>query len=136
MPVIVSDQLPYYQTIYINTFPDWNDFALVVPEDIFLADPVGSLDAAVDDLMQSKLVLERKIEGLRLLQRKSVSFKGLPVGGSDNSGNSGGRTSLLKRRSSKQAMAATPMEDGIHPQLWGRPGHLTDAEADVYEDQI
>ena len=66
------------------------------------------------------------------LTGKSVSFKGLPVGGSDNSGNSGGRTSLLKRRSSKQAMAATPMEDGIHPQLWGRPGHLTDAEADVY----
>lgn len=69
MPVIVSDQLPYYQPIYINTFPNWNDFALVVPEDIFLADPVGSLDAAVDALMQSKLVLERKIEGLRLLQR-------------------------------------------------------------------
>ena len=35
------------------------------------------------------------------LTGKSVSFKGLPVGGSDNSGNSGGRTSLLKRRSSK-----------------------------------
>ena len=41
----------------------------MVPEDIFLADPVGSLDAAVDALMQSKLVLERKVEGLRLLQR-------------------------------------------------------------------
>ena len=63
------------------------------------------------------------------LTGKSVSFKGLPVG--SDSGISGGRTSLLKRRSSK-AMVATPMDDGIHPQLWGRPGHLTDAEADVY----
>ena len=63
MPVIVSDQLPHFQPIYISTFPDWNDFALVVPEDIFLADPVGSLDAAVDALTQSKLALERKLRG-------------------------------------------------------------------------
>mmetsp|Transcript_22498 Transcript_22498/g.53093 ORF Transcript_22498/g.53093 Transcript_22498/m.53093 type:complete len:461 (-) Transcript_22498:445-1827(-) len=32
----------------------------------------------------------------------------------------------------RQSIAKAPKDSGIDPALWGRPGHLTDAEADTY----
>ena len=79
------------------------------------------------------------------LTGKSVSFKGLPAGSVDTSvdivdattaaaspGGNGRRMSLTKRRSNKSMTMAAPADEGIDPQLWGRPGHLSDSEADTY----
>lgn len=79
------------------------------------------------------------------LTGKSVSFKGLPAGSVDTSvdivdattaaaspGGNGRRMSLTKRRSNKSMTMAAPADEGIDPQLWGRPGHLSDTEADTY----
>ena len=49
----------------------YDDFALVLPEDDFLADPVGFLDALVDAPVDalSPSELERRSEGTKLMQR-------------------------------------------------------------------
>jgi len=66
MPLIVSDALPIYQPIYHKTL-EYDNFALLVGDDEFLKDPIGSLDKAVASLSLTKL--RSKIEGLRLMQR-------------------------------------------------------------------
>ena len=66
MPLIVSDSLPAYHPLFSKSL-DFEDFAVMVGEDKFMADPVRSLDDAVSSL--SLLELRHKVEGLRLLQR-------------------------------------------------------------------
>ena len=58
------------------------------------------------------------------LMGKQVSFKGLAVDG-DN-GASTDLTSSPRRRKSKIEAAK------LDPMLWGRPGHLTDDEVEVF----
>jgi len=65
MPLIVSDVLPVFQSLYPKTL-HYNDFAVMVQEEDFLEDPIGSLDKAI---MLSKPKMEEKLEGLRLMQR-------------------------------------------------------------------
>lgn len=65
MPLIVSDVLPVFQSLYPKTL-QYNDFAVMVQEEDFLVDPIGSLDRAI---MLSKPKIEEKLEGLRLMQR-------------------------------------------------------------------
>jgi hypothetical protein len=65
MPVIISDTLPSYHPLYASLLK-FEDFALVVTDEDFLKDPVGSLNAAVHRLSEGEL--RRKVEGLALLQ--------------------------------------------------------------------
>lgn len=65
MPLIVSDVLPVFQSLYPKTL-QYNDFAVMVQEEDFLVDPIGSLDRAI---MLPKPEIEEKLEGLRLMQR-------------------------------------------------------------------
>mmetsp|Transcript_10661 Transcript_10661/g.16224 ORF Transcript_10661/g.16224 Transcript_10661/m.16224 type:complete len:496 (-) Transcript_10661:237-1724(-) len=66
IPLIVSDPLPFYQPLYERTL-QYDDFALIIREDDFLMDPIGSLDTAVSSLSPANIM--HKLEGLRLLQR-------------------------------------------------------------------
>jgi hypothetical protein len=65
MPVIISDMLPSFHPLYTSLLK-FEDFALVVAEEDFLKDPVGSLNAAVHRISEAEL--RRKVEGLAFLQ--------------------------------------------------------------------
>lgn len=65
MPIIISDILPQYQALFTKSL-QYDDFAVIVKEDDFLKDPLGSLNEVVS---LSSVELNRKIEGLRLMQR-------------------------------------------------------------------
>ena len=64
MPLIVSDSLSSYHSLYHSLF-SYNDFTLMVYEEDFLKNPVGSLNTVVGNL--SKQELRRKVEGLALV---------------------------------------------------------------------
>ena len=66
MPLVISDSLPAFQPLYSKTI-QYNDFAVIVKEDNFIKDPIRSLDGAVSSLSEDDL--QRKLEGLRLMQR-------------------------------------------------------------------
>lgn len=66
MPIIISDPLPVFQSFYPKTLK-YDDFALIIQQDDFINDPIGSLDQKISSL--SPADLKHKIEGLRLLQR-------------------------------------------------------------------
>eukprot|EP00560_Eucampia_antarctica_P002408 CAMPEP_0197833446 /NCGR_PEP_ID=MMETSP1437-20131217/19074_1 /TAXON_ID=49252 ORGANISM="Eucampia antarctica, Strain CCMP1452" /NCGR_SAMPLE_ID=MMETSP1437 /ASSEMBLY_ACC=CAM_ASM_001096 /LENGTH=745 /DNA_ID=CAMNT_0043437515 /DNA_START=131 /DNA_END=2368 /DNA_ORIENTATION=+ len=65
IPLIISDALPVFQSLYSKTL-QYDDFALIVKEEDFLKDPIGSLDKAIS---LSPTELLQKLEGLRLMQR-------------------------------------------------------------------
>jgi len=65
MPLVVSDVLPNFQSLYPKSL-QYNNFAVMVQEEDFLEDPIGSLDKAI---MLSKPKMEEKLMGLRLMQR-------------------------------------------------------------------
>ena len=65
IPLIVSDILPVFQSLYPKTL-QYDDFAVIVKEEDFLEDPIGSLDKAIS---LPKPKLKEKLEGLRLMQR-------------------------------------------------------------------
>ncbi|KAL7493004.1 hypothetical protein ACHAWT_002160, partial [Skeletonema menzelii] len=65
MPLIVSDVLPVFHSLYPKTL-QYTDFAVMVQEEDFLVDPIGSLDKAIK---LSKPQMEEKLECLRLMQR-------------------------------------------------------------------
>jgi len=65
MPMIISEALPVFQSLYSKTL-QYDDFALIVKEEDFIEDPIGTLDKAV---LLSNAGLEEKLEGLRLMQR-------------------------------------------------------------------
>ncbi len=60
------------------------------------------------------------------LMGKQVSFKGLATEGEDGAVASGEAPSSPRRRKSKVEVAK------LDPMLWGRPGHLTDSEVEVF----
>jgi len=78
------------------------------------------------------------------LMGKSVSFKGLSAGSSaadsaagitdtdtDTNNNSQKKRLSLSKRRSATTMPA-PKDEEIDPALWGRPGHLSESDADTY----
>ena len=65
IPLVISDALPVFQSYYSKTL-QYDDFALIVKEEDFLKDPIGSLDKAIS---LSPTELLQKLEGLRLMQR-------------------------------------------------------------------
>jgi len=69
------------------------------------------------------------------LMGKSVSFKGLSAetaNGGESASTGGSSRKLAKMGSKKKSLAKAPKDDGIDPDLWGRPGHLTEEEANTY----
>lgn len=66
IPLVISDSLPVFQSLYSKTL-HYSDFALLVKEESFINDPVGSLDKAVSLLSPSDL--KHKLKGLCLMQR-------------------------------------------------------------------
>ena len=70
MTLVVLDGLPFFWPLDSETL-EYDKFVLLVKEEEFLKDPIGSLDAAVSAL--SFVDLKRKLGGLRLMQRIVVA---------------------------------------------------------------
>ena len=60
---------------------------------------------------------------------KQVSFKGMPEGGTN------GAASLEPPVSPRRRKSKATVPGGLDPMLWGRPGHLTEAEVAVFVSQ-
>lgn len=65
LPVIVSDTLPYYNPCMRSQIA-MSDYAIFIPEQVFILDPAGSINRAIN-LTEAKL--RKKLRGLALMQR-------------------------------------------------------------------
>ena len=68
MPVVISDAYDDYIPLF-DTFLQLEDYGIRIPERDFLRNPIQTLNDAITSLLTNPHELQKKIDGLALVQR-------------------------------------------------------------------